>query len=451
MALKFYNTLSKNIEVFKPINEKSVGLYTCGPTVYNYAHIGNFRAYLFGDTVKRALLYSGYSVNHIMNLTDVDDKTIRDSQSINKTLEEFTVFYANEFKNDSTKLNILPPTKYTRAVEHINQMVSLIEKLIEKGFAYKSEDGSIYFNVRKDSNYGQLSPITISEQKENAAGRISKDEYEKDNANDFALWKSWTESDGDVFWNTTLGKGRPGWHIECSAMSMEYLGETFDIHTGGVDLIFPHHENEIAQSECATNKKFVNYWMHNEWVMVEGKKMAKSAGNFVTLQTIIERGINPLAFRMLMLMSHYKSPANFTWDALEGAETALKRLSNHFLDLGQYTGKVSEKYKKEFKEHVENDLNTPLALATVWELVKDTEINNADKKATLLDFDSVLGLGLDKIQKEEIPENILEIAKEREEARKEKNWQKSDELRNKIRDMGYELKDESSGPVISKI
>ncbi len=467
MSLSFYNTLSKKVEQFVPIDPtgKNVGLYTCGPTVYNYAHIGNFRAYLFGDTVKRALQYCGYEVNHIMNLTDVDDKTIRDSQLAGKTLEEFTAFFTEEFKKDSAHLNIVPPSRYTRAVEHIPQMIELIEALIEKGYAYKSNDGSVYFNVRKDTNYGQLSKVTLANlekrpfgrDESSAAGRIAKDEYEKENASDFALWKAWDENDGEVFWEpkgllggrTSIGKGRPGWHIECSAMSMEYLGAHFDVHTGGVDLIFPHHENEIAQSECATGEQFVNYWLHNEWVMVDGKKMAKSAGNFVTLRTIIKKGISPLAFRLLMLMSHYRSPVNFTWEALEGAENALKRLHSHFLEYGG-GGSVNEKYTELFTKNIENDLNTPLAIATVWDLIKDPTIPSVDKKVTLLNFDAVLGLGLAELKKETIPVEILALADMREQARKEKDFDRSDELRAEIEQAGYTVKDTEDGPVVAK-
>ena len=450
MALNLHNSLTKKLEVFEPINKDQVGLYSCGPTPYNYAHIGNFRAYIFADNVRRTLAYLGYEVNHFMNLTDVDDKTIRDSQKAGKTLEEFTVFFADEFKKDSQSLNILPPKKYIRAVEHIPQMIALIEKLIEKGFAYKSDDGSVYFNVHKDKEYGQLSNVAIGEQMENAGGRIKLDEYEKESANDFALWKAWTEEDGNVFWETSLGKGRPGWHIECSAMSMEYLGESFDIHTGGVDLIFPHHENEIAQSECATDKKFVNYWLHNEWVMVEGKKMSKSAGNFVTLRTIIEQGINPLAFRYLMLMSHYRSPINFTWDALEGAQTALKRIYSHILEL-EDNGEVNNKYKTEFAGHIENDFNTPLAIATLWELIKDSEISSSDKKATLLDFDKVFGLGFLLVKQETIPEEIIVLVNERNLARDKKDWARADELRKEIENKGYKIKDGDEKTSIQKI
>jgi len=297
MPLKFYNTLTREKEIFVPINPPNVGFYSCGPTVYNYPHIGNYRAYIFADTLKRVLLYEGYKVNHIMNLTDVDDKTIRDSQKEKKSLKEFTEFYTAEFLKDIKSLNILEPTKFTKATDYINEMVEIIEKLLEKGLAYKSADGSFYFDIKKFPSYGKLSHLIIEDQKENASGRIKTDEYEKDNAQDFALWKAWDKNDGDVFWETKLGKGRPGWHIECSAMSMSNLGEQIDLHTGGVDNIFPHHENEIAQSEGATGKQFVKYWMHNEWVLVDQKKMAKSASNFYTLRDVLDRDINPVAYR----------------------------------------------------------------------------------------------------------------------------------------------------------
>lgn len=457
MALKLYNTLTKQLEPFASRDGRSVGMYTCGPTVYNYAHIGNFRAYLSADVTKRALGYFGYEVHHVMNLTDVDDKTIRDSQAAGRTLEAFTTFYAEEFKHDSARLAILPPERYTRAVEHIGEMVALIETLIEKGHAYKSEDGSVYFNIASDSKYGQLSHVAKTEQLENAAGRIVSDEYEKDNASDFALWKAWDESDGDVFWETSLGKGRPGWHIECSAMSMKYLGHSFDIHTGGVDLIFPHHENEIAQSECATGEKFVRYWLHNEWVMVEGKKMSKSAGNFTTLRTIEERGIDPLAYRLLVLMSHYRSPLNFTWGALTAAATSLARIKAAITTLKEdavYASEVvpasDETYEERFRQALSDDLNTAQALAVLQDLLKDKDLSPVTRIATAFDFDRVLGLGLAHTVSEQIPEEISKIVEQREAARTEKDWAKSDELRIKLESMGYEVKDTAEGSVVSR-
>lgn len=457
MALKLYNTLTKQLEPFISRDGHSAGMYTCGPTVYNYAHIGNFRAYLSADVAKRALGYFGYEVHHVMNLTDVDDKTIRDSQAAGRTLEEFTTFYAEEFKRDSARLAILPPERYTRAVEHIDEMVALIETLIEKGHAYKSEDGSVYFSISSDPAYGQLSHVAKTEQLENAAGRIVSDEYEKDNASDFALWKAWDESDGDVFWETSLGKGRPGWHIECSAMSMKYLGHSFDIHTGGVDLIFPHHENEIAQSECATGEKFVHYWLHNEWVMVEGKKMSKSAGNFTTLRTIEERGIDPLAYRLLVLMSHYRSPLNFTWEALTAAATSLTRIKAAITTLKEdavYAPEIvptsDQAYEERFRDALSDDLNTAQALAVLQELLKDKNLSPVKRITTAFNFDRVLGLGLASTVSEKIPEEISKIVEQREVARTEKDWAKSDELRIKLESMGYEVKDTTEGSVVSR-
>ena len=455
MVLKFYNTLTREKENFSPINKNEVLFYSCGPTVYNYPHIGNYRAYIFADTLKRVLLYSGYKVKHIMNLTDIDDKTIRDSQKEGKTLKEFTEFYTKEIFKDIKSLNILEPTKFTKATDYIDEMVNITKKLLEKDLAYKSEDGSVYFNIRKFKNYGKLSRLELENQKENASGRIKTDEYDKENAQDFALWKAWDKEDGDVFWETDLGKGRPGWHIECSAMSMKNLGEQIDLHTGGVDNIFPHHENEIAQSEGATGKKFVNYWMHNEWVLVDGKKMAKSFGNFYTLRDVIGKEIDPIAYRFWLLMASYRTKVNFNWGALEGAETALKRLYNLYIDLGESPpaggGKVSQEYQQKFKECVQDDLDTPRALVVLWDVIKDENISKADRKATVLDFDKVLGLGFANLKEEIIPRNIIKLAEEREQARKDKDWGKSDRLRQSSVAGGYNIEDTPSGPKIKKI
>ena len=449
--LQFYNTLSHQKEVFTPLNSPEVRFYSCGPTVYNYAHIGNYRAYIFADVLKRVLMYEGYKVHHIMNLTDIDDKTIRDSQKEGKTLKEFTEFYTEKFYEDSKSLNILPPEKFTKATDYIDEMVDITKKLIEKDLAYKSEDGSVYFNIKKFPNYGKLSGVVLEDQKENAKGRIKTDEYDKDNVQDFALWKAWDANDGDVFWETELGKGRPGWHIECSAMSMANLGEEIDIHTGGVDNIFPHHENEIAQSEGVTEKQFVKYWMHNEWLLVDGKKMAKSAGNYYTLRDLIAKGIDPLAYRFWLLMANYRTRVNFVMDALEGAETALKRLQALYIGLGSNIGKTDENYVNKFKIAIEDDLNTPLAISSMWDLLKDAGVSNADKKATLLDFDKVFGLGLENLKKDVIPEEVLKLVAEREQARQEKDFKKSDDLRTQINSLGYEVKDTSEGQKVNKI
>ena len=457
MALKFYNTLTREKEIFTPINSPKVGFYSCGPTVYNYPHIGNYRAYIFADILKRVLLYSGYEVKHIMNLTDIDDKTIRDSQKEGKTLKEFTEFYTEEFLKDIKALNILAPTKFAKASDYIAEMVKIIKKLLEKGLAYKSEDGSVYFDIKKFKNYGKLSHLILDNQRENASGRIKTDEYEKENVNDFALWKAWDEKDGNVFWKTELGKGRPGWHIECSAMSMKNLGEQIDLHTGGVDNIFPHHENEIAQSEGATGKQFVKYWMHNEWVLVDNKKMAKSFQNFYTLRDIIKRGINPLAYRFWLLMANYRTRVNFVWEALEGAETALKRLYGLYLELlvpseagGSEIGHVHKEYQHKFKEYIEDDLDTPRALSLLWDVFKDENISNVDKKATILDFDKVFGLGFEKLKEEKIPEEIEKLGEKREQERKNQKWERADEIRKEIENSGYYIDDSTSGPRIHK-
>ena len=433
------------------MDDSEVCMYTCGPTVYNYPHIGNYRAYIFADTLKRVLSYNGFKVKHIMNLTDVDDKTIRDSQKEGKTLKEFTEFYSEEFFKDIKYLNILPPVKFTKATDYIEEMVSIIEKLLEKDLAYKSKDGSVYFNIKKFKNYGRLSGLVIENQKENAAGRIRTDEYDKDNAQDFALWKSWDEKDGDVFWETSLGKGRPGWHIECSAMSMKNLGEEIDIHTGGVDNIFPHDENEIAQSEGATGKQFVKYWMHNEWVLVDQKKMAKSENNYYTLRDLEKKNIDPIAYRFWLLMANYRTRVNFVWEALEGAETALKRLYSFYRGLGEEIGKVDKEHQQKFKEFIQDDLDTPRALTVLWDVLKDESISSADKKATVLDFDKVLGLGFKNLKEEIIPEEVQKLVGEREQARQNKDFKKSDDLRKEINSRGYEVKDTSEGQKISRI
>jgi cysteinyl-tRNA synthetase len=449
--MHLYNTLSREKEEFVPLQSDVVTFYSCGPTVYNYPHIGNYRAYIFADTLKRVLVYSGFNVRHITNLTDVDDKTIRDSQKEGKTLKEFTEFYTAEFYEDLKALNIIPPEKFTKATDNIPAMVELVEKLMDNGIAYKSDDGSVYFNIKKFKGYGKLAHIVLDQQKENAGGRIATDEYDKDNVQDFALWKAWDEKDGDVFWETSLGKGRPGWHIECSAMSMKFLGEQIDIHSGGVDLIFPHHENEIAQSEGATGKQFVKYWMHNEWVLVDQKKMAKSAQNFYTLRDVMEKDINPLAYRFWLLMASYRTRVNFVWEALEGAETALKRLYNLYNDLGEAVGTPSIKYQENFKKFIQDDLDTPRALSLLWDVFKDEQLSNEDKKATILDFDKVFGLGFADLKSEPIPEEVLARVAEREQARKDKDFKLSDELRVKINELGYEVKDTSDGQKILKM
>lgn len=447
--LKLHNTLTKQTEVFTSINPPHVGFYSCGPTVYNHPHIGNYRAYVFADILKRTLMRNGFKVRHIMNITDVDDKTIRDSQKEGVSLTDFTTRYTDIFLSEIASLNILPANDYPRATDYINEMVELIEQLIAKGHAYRGDDGSVYYKIDTFPAYGALAGISHDSLKENASGRVKNDEYDKDNPADFALWKAWDESDGDVYWETSLGKGRPGWHIECSAMSIKNLGEHFDIHTGGIDNIFPHHDNEIAQSEGCTGHTFVNYWLHNGWVLVDGKKMSKSAGNFYTLKDVVDKGFSPLAYRYLLLGSHYRTPLNFTWDSLEASQAALSRLNTRLAELPDGGSRDTE-YTKRFDEALNDDLGTPQALALMWELLKDTSVNDADKKATILSFDDALGLNLGVEEHIDVPEEVQQLVAERETARANKDWTAADELRTKIQELGFDVKDTDNGPRVTK-
>ena len=455
--LKLFNSLTRSLEDFRPISGNTVGLYTCGPTVYNYPHIGNYRTYIFEDVLRRWLEYRGYKVNHVMNITDVDDKTIRDSRKEGILLKDFTARYEKAFFEDAKTLNILPASVYPSATEHIPEMVSMIKKLIEKGYAYKGDDGSTYFSIAKFKGYGKLSHLDISILK--AGARVSHDEYEKQQLADFVLWKAWDENDGDVFWDTELGKGRPGWHIECSAMSSKYLGETFDIHCGGVDNMFPHHENEIAQSEAASGKKFVDYWLHAEHLMVEGKKMSKSLGNFYTLRDILEKGHHPKAIRYLLVSTHYKQQLNFTFGALDSSAKTVQNLLDLALKLKCANGKqdyetdrkveaIVSSFTSGFEKHMDNDLHVSEALAELFNFVSETNkllIQNKVSKAnaqkmldSLLSIDKVLGIiG----EGEKLPTNVSKLIEERKEARKSKDWKRADDLRAMIIGMGYNIMD----------
>ncbi len=460
MAFKIFNTLSRKKELFKPMKKGLVTFYSCGPTVYNFAHIGNFRAYMASDILKRYLEYSGYNVRHIMNITDVDDKTIRDSRKEGMSLKEFCDRYTEAFFDDLKTLNIEPADIFPRATESIPAMIRLIKTLLDKGLAYKTDDG-IYFKISKFSDYGKLSKIDLSERKSGA--RVSSDEYDKENVHDFALWKFWTPDDGDVFWETEIGMGRPGWHIECSAMSMENIGESLDIHSGGIDLIFPHHENEIAQSEAATGRKFVKYWFHNEYILVDGKKMSKSLGNFYTLRDLLEKGYNPKAIRYLLLSAHYKQPLNFTFEGLEAAQNAVDRLMEFMERLESSGGKkdsldidgMIKVAKDGFSEEMDNDLNISGALARIFELVKEVNKLELSRKdaGKVLDamkgFDKVLGvLGREDIH---VPKEVLKLVGEREKARKDKDFKKADAARDRIMELGFSVDDTPDGPKIKKI
>ncbi len=459
--IRFFNTLTRRKERFVPLEKGKVKMYTCGPTVYDYAHIGNFRAFVFEDLLRRWLKYRGFGVVQVMNITDVDDKTIRASRKKGISLREYTKYYTEAFFEDIGALNIEKAEFYPRATEHIPEMVALIKKLMEKGYAYRGEDGSIYYDISKFKDYGKLSKIKVEELKPGA--RVKVDEYGKEEARDFALWKAWDEEDGDVFWETELGKGRPGWHIECSAMSMKYLGETLDIHCGGVDNIFPHHENEIAQSEAATGKRFVNYWLHNEHLLVEGKRMAKRFGNYYTLRDLIKMGHDPKAVRYLLISTHYRQQLNFTFEGLEAAKGAIERLRNFVRRLLDADGKGSggevealiNQVKKGFEEAMDDDLNISVALAALFDFVRDVNrlmddnlLSREEAKEVyglMMRFDEVLGV-IGRIEKEgRLPKEAEELIKRREEARKAKDWETADKIRAQLKAMGIIVEDTPEG------
>lgn len=459
--LQFYNTRTKKLEEFKPLKGNQVRMYGCGPTVYNYAHIGNLRAYIFYNLLRRYLLYKGYDVLFAMNLTDVDDKTIRSSQAKGESLRDYTSYYADLFFKDCETLNIAKPDIVIRATDEIDAMVETIQILMEKGHAYKAPSGDVFFKISSFPAYGQMANIDSSKLKANADGRLS-DEYDKEDAQDFALWKAWTPDDGEVFWDTPIGKGRPGWHIECSTMSHKYLGQPFDIHVGGVDLIFPHHTNEIAQSECAYGCQFVNFWIHNAHLMVNGKKMSKSLGNFYTLPDLLAKGYDARAIRYELIKSHYRQTMDFNEKNMEGNKTVIDRLMNFMERLEQASSQtdyaelnaVISNAKKSFEDGMDNDLNTPVALASVFDFMN--EINkNFDKispsdaakiKAQMLSFDSVLGLLKQEEERTLSAEQEALIAK-RQEYRLAKDWAHADALKKELLDMGIEVKDTPNGPV----
>lgn len=445
--LRLFNTLSRSIEDFEPLNPPNVGMYTCGPTVYGLQHIGNFRTMLLSDILYRTLVQEGYQVKTVRNITDIDDKIIKNASEKNLPIDEFSKEFTQTFFEDLDKLNILPVDISCKATEHIEKMVKYIEVLVKKGVAYVEEDGSVYFDISKFPDYGRLSRLDKRELK--SGTRILSDEYEKDNVQDFALWKSVEQ--GGVGYDSPWGFGRPGWHIECSVMSQEYLGDTFDLHLGGIDLIFPHHENEIAQSEAKTGQTFVKYFVHGEFILVDGKKMAKSLGNIFTLKDLEEKGFEPMAFRYLVLTSHYRDKLNFTWDSLQAAQNALNNLRN-ILRGWDKDGEVIAKYKDKFMEALNNDLNTPQALAVFWEMAK-SDASPKDKGATFIWMNQVLGLNAEDYlgQKVEVPEEVLKLANEREEARKNGDFKKSDELRDKIKEMGFEVMDTANGPELKPV
>ena len=461
MTLKFYNTLTRKKETFKPINKNFVSLYTCGPTVYNYAHIGNLRTYIFEDVLKRTLIYNSFKVKHVMNITDVghltsdadtgEDKLELAKSRERKTAWEIAEFYTKTFKDDMKALNIIPPNIWCKATDHIKEQINLIKALEKKGFTYKTEDG-IYFDTSKLEDYGKLAGL----KKDKLKAGIRVDVKDKKNPTDFALWKfSLKNQKRDMEWKSPWGVGFPGWHIECSAMAMKYLGNSFDIHCGGIDHIPVHHTNEIAQSEGATGKKFVNYWLHGEFLVLKDAKMAKSGENFITMNSLIEKRYDPLAYRYLCLTAHYKSPLDFTYESLDSAQTGLKRLRNKVLELKNKKSDIKNNnasaYEKEFLDYINDDLNIPRALALLWKLLEDDKLNEKDKYKLAIKFDSVFGLEITKEKKEKIPESIIKLAKEREKFRKEKKWKEADNTRDKITKLGYTVEDSDSEFRIKKL
>jgi cysteinyl-tRNA synthetase len=462
--LQLYNTLTRQKEEFKPIQPGKVAMYTCGPTVYNYAHIGNFRAYMFEDLLRRYLKYRDYDVTQVMNLTDVEDKLIRDSQQAGMSLDDFTAVYKQAFFEDLHTLNIEPAEVYPAATDHIDEMVALIQQLLQRGFAYEA-DGSIYYRIDRFPTYGKLSHFDAKDLQIGASGRVDSDEYAKDDVRDFALWKAWTPDDGEVYWDTALGRGRPGWHIECSAMSMKYLGDHFDIHTGGEDNIFPHHDNEIAQSEGATGETFVNYWLHCRHLLVDNQKMSKSIGNFYTLRDLLDKGFKPRGVRYTLLTTHYRQPMNFSLEGLRAAENAVQRLQDFMRNLSTATGNgydvqpLLQRTQQRFTEALDDDLNISGALGSIFEMVRDVNRAIADHQLSPSDaeqvhgvmqrFDTVLGLlETDTTQHDDQVETLLH---ERQEARKQRDFTRADALRDQILDHGYTIEDTPQGPRLKRL
>lgn len=466
MDLYLYNSLNLKKEKFIPLKKGAVGLYTCGPTVYNFAHLGNLRTYLFEDFLVRTLVYNGYKLKRVMNITDVghlsgdmdmgEDKVEAEATREGRSAWDITAYYTDAFQEDLKLLNVTPPDVWCRATEHINEQIDLIKTLENKGYTYITSDG-VYFDTSKFSDYNRLSHLDLDELQEGA--RVEKNE-EKKNLTDFALWKfSPIGSKRQMEWSSPWGIGFPGWHLECSAMSLKYLGETFDIHCGGIDHVNIHHTNEIAQSEAATGKKFVNYWLHGAFLNIAGgKKMAKSEDNFLTLdKSLVKKGLNPLAYRFAALQVHYRKPMEYSEDSLRQAENALESLINQVAALKDEPGQIDEVYQVDFQTAINDDLNMPQALAVLFKMLK-SDLSDSDKLAGVINFDQVLGLSLlsqaaskADIEETDLPEEVKILLNKREQARVDKNWELADSLRDDIKRAGYNLEDNSDGQLIKKI
>lgn len=466
MPIQFYNSLTHRVEPLEPIHPGKIGMYTCGPTVYNYAHIGNFRCYAFEDILKRTLLASGLKVRHVMNLTDVDDKTIRGSQAEHLPLGEFTRKYKDAFFQDVKTLRMIPADVYPAATETIPEMIELIQKLFDKGIAYQAEDKSVYFSIAKWPHYGQL--VKIDRDAMRVGVRVKMDEYAKDSMADFALWKAWDQADGDVWWDSPWGRGRPGWHIECSAMSSKYLGKTFDLHCGGVDNMFPHHEDEIAQSEAANGCRFVNMWMHCAHLMVENQKMSKSLGNFYTLKDILDKGYSGREIRYVLIGTYYRQSLNFSFQALEEARGNLQRIDafrERLQDVAKHGAEgdatpeqaaAFEKAGAAFLAALQDDLNVSAGLGVLFDFLRESnrELDAGAFTAAaargaleaLGKMDEVLAVMEPDASELKVPEEIQKMADERQAARAAKDWAKADLLRKAIDEAGWIVKDTPKGP-----
>ena len=461
MELKLYNTLTKRKEIFKPIHGNEVRIYSCGPTVYKDATIGNMRTNVFMDILRRVLKYNGYTLKHVMNITDVghlvsdadegEDKMIKSAKEEGKTPLEIAEFYNKRFLKDLKDLNIDMPEIICKATDHIDDMLKFVEELMKKGYAYETST-AIYFDVSKLDEYGVLSGINLEEQKEGARVEVDK---EKKNPYDFALWIKAPENHL-MKWDSPWGLSYPGWHIECSAMSKKYLGEEFDIHTGGIDLIPTHHENEIAQSKGLTGKNPARFWIHGEYLLINGGKMSKSLGNVYLLSDIIKRGYSPLSYRIFCFSASYRNKLNFTWEAIDASNKALIKLKEaykkHLEGNDDVQEEIINEFENKFHEAINDDLNMPLAMSIVWEVAK---YNLKSKKLAnlLLKFDTVLGIKIDELEenKKEIPDEVLELVEKRKQARQDKNWELSDKIRDEINKKGYNIKDQKDGVIIEKL
>lgn len=473
--MRLFDTMSREVRELIPDDGKTFRFYCCGPTVYGPAHIGNFRTFLLQDVFRRVLELGGTDTFHVRNLTDVDDKTIRDSQAANQGLKEFTDYWTEKFQSDCGALNMLPPHKEPGAVEHIPHQIEMIADLMKKGHAYSSDDGSVYFKVTSFDGYGRLSRLDQRELRQGASKAVADDEYEKDAVADFALWKGRREEDGDNFWESPWGQGRPGWHLECSAMCREYLGDTFDLHSGGVDLIFPHHENEIAQSEACNGTHMADHWFHLTHLLVDGGKMSKSAKNFYTLTDIIEKGFSPAEVRYALISASYRQPLNFvakdaggkeSFPALTAARQAIEKIAKYEASLRDKLGKESAPSWDELRqwrgeggftpafEALQNDLNTPDALGKIFSALKEQKLDSISEEEALQNWMGLhkaiggLGIELPEMSAEEVeeaPAEVQELAAKRAEARSKREWEESDRLRDEMAALGWEVKDGKEG------